>query len=191
MQLALSPHIITHITIVDSTTTSIGDCFFGNCTNLTTVDLTPLTNVTSIGNYFFLGCTGLTSANLSGLTSLQTIDGYFFFNTPNLLTLTAKADSGINGTLSSLAVDHFKARPDKFTTINLNGNATTVPAWVNEPNITGDSTTLNLSAMTGLTAPFDFATLTNGELTTLTLPNGVATSNTTGWTNTSGETWTR
>ncbi len=78
-----------------------------------------------------------------------------------------------------------------FTRINLTDNATSLPAWVNNNSMTAATATLDLSAMTGLTPSFDFSTITNGEFKTLILPNGVGQSNTTGWANNSGTTWTR
>ena len=187
------PTHITHVTIVDSTTTSIGEGFFYNCGGLTSIDLGALTSLTSINDRFFVGCTSLISVNLSGLTAVTSIGGWFFNNTPSLVTLTAKTNTGANGTLSAATVDAITGQiANKLTRINLTGNATSLPAWVNNTSMTKNTgATLDLSAMTGLLSPFSFATITNAEIKTLILPSGVTQSNTTGWTNSSGTTWTR
>jgi hypothetical protein len=183
---------ITHVTVVDSTTTSIANLFLCNNQKLISVDLSGLTAVTSIGASFLWSCGNLTSINLGGLTKVTSISNYFLGSTSKLVTLTAKANTGANGTLSDATVTAITGQiADKFTRINLTGNATSLPAWVNNTSMTAATATLDLSAMTGLTPSFDFSTITNGEFKTLILPNGVGQSNTTGWANTSGTTWTR
>ncbi|QOL20221.1 leucine-rich repeat domain-containing protein [Candidatus Bodocaedibacter vickermanii] len=172
---------------------TIGDGFFRGCTGLTSINLSTLTNVTTIGSMFFDGSTGLISVDLSALTNVQTIGNWFFYNTPIFVILTAKANTGANGTLSPATVTAITtSNANKLTRINLTGNATSLPAWVNNNSMTKDTgATLDLSTMTGLLSPLNFATITNAEIKTLILPSGVTQSNTGGWTNSSGTTWTR
>lgn len=61
--------------------THIRESAFGNCKNLTKVDLT---NVTSIGNNAFGGCSNLTEVNIPNVTA---IDDKAFSNCSNLTTL--------------------------------------------------------------------------------------------------------
>lgn len=77
----------------------------------------------------------------------------------------------------------------KFNRINLTGTFTTLPTWINDSTTAAASATLDLSAVTGLTA-LNFTTITNTQIKTIILPTGVTSSNTTGWTKT-GNTWTR
>jgi len=51
----------------------IGDSFLTNCENLTTIDLSPFSNVTSIDNNFLDNCKKLTAAKLSSLSNVTSI----------------------------------------------------------------------------------------------------------------------
>ena len=57
--------------------TSIGNNFIRFCSNLTSVDLSPLSNVTSIGIYFLADCRSLPSVDLSPLSNVTSIGIYF------------------------------------------------------------------------------------------------------------------
>ena len=158
-----------------SSLNSVGQSFFNKCSGLINVTLNALTNLTQIGDNFFKDCTDLTSVNLSGLTAVTSIGDKIFNNCSNLVTLTAKADIGANGTLSAAIVTAITVESaNKFSRINLVGNATSLPAWVNNNLMTVAPATLDLSAMMGLPATLNLTGL-NPEITTVILPTNVTT----------------
>ena len=63
--------------------TSIGDSFLRNCSSLTSIDLSPLSNVSSIGDYFLRYCSNLTTLTMGAATP-PTLGGYAFYGTNNL-----------------------------------------------------------------------------------------------------------
>ena len=70
-----------------SNITQIGDWFLSGCRNLTTIDLSPLLNVTQIGKYFLYRCSNLTTINLSHLSNVTQIGEFFLYRCLNLTTI--------------------------------------------------------------------------------------------------------
>jgi hypothetical protein len=60
-----------------SNITSIGFNFLYGCTGLTEINLSKLSNITSIGYNFLYGCTGLKTIDLSKLSNITSIGGSF------------------------------------------------------------------------------------------------------------------
>ena len=70
-----------------SNVTSIDGALLGNCSNLTIIDLSPLSNITSIDRHFLRGCSNLTTINLSQLSNVTSIGNYFLSDCSNLTTI--------------------------------------------------------------------------------------------------------
>ena len=73
------------VTIADGVT-SIGECAFADCTNLTSITIPN--SVTSNGDYAFYGCSGLTSITIPG--SVTSINRGAFTNCSELTSITFK-----------------------------------------------------------------------------------------------------
>jgi len=77
---AVSARHATAVSVHPSSRSAISEAknkkisFLDGCTGLTTVDLSPLSNVTSIGASFLDGCTGLTSVDLSPLSNVTAVN---------------------------------------------------------------------------------------------------------------------
>ncbi len=81
--------------------TSIGNCAFYNCPNLTSITIPD--GVTSIGNYAFYSCPNITSITIPD--SVTRIGNYAFNNCPNLMNIS------IFGNLSSIGYSAFQNTP--------------------------------------------------------------------------------
>eukprot|EP00760_Papus_ankaliazontas_P032926 PhM_4_TR6083/c0_g1_i1/m.74633 len=57
--------------------TCVSDSFFSGCSALTSVDLSPLTNVTMVRYHFLHGCSALTSLDLTSLANVSGIEDDF------------------------------------------------------------------------------------------------------------------
>ncbi len=171
----------TALTTVDLSSSALQGGKGGNSTNgtggkggnITLFTSSPsLTTVNLSSSIIAGGLGGISDASLGGGGSGRGASGSVTINSP--------ATTNINTTNAN----------SKFNRINLTGALTTLPTLVNNSNTTTTDTTLDLSAVTGLTS-FNFATITNTAIKTIILPNSVTSSNTTGWANSSGTTWTR
>jgi len=67
--------------------TTIRADFLAGCTGLTSLDLSPLSNVRSIANSFLVGCTGLTTLDLSPLSQVTNIAHAFLVDCTGLTKL--------------------------------------------------------------------------------------------------------
>ena len=67
-----------------SNLTTIGNSFMFNCYSLKSIDLTPLSNLSTIGNSFMHNCNNLKNIDLSRLSKLTTIGNSFMRNCNNL-----------------------------------------------------------------------------------------------------------
>ncbi|MBQ0098892.1 MAG: leucine-rich repeat domain-containing protein [Oscillospiraceae bacterium] len=73
----ISPWGVTDVTFKDCEhITIIGGCFLSGCDKLTTLDLTPLSNITSV-RYSFLEDCGLTSLDLTPLSNITSVGNNF------------------------------------------------------------------------------------------------------------------
>jgi hypothetical protein len=70
-----------------TTTIKIGDFFLYDCENLTTIDLSALSQITQIGNFFLAKCSNLTIIDLSPLSRVTQIGNYFLSYCKNLTTI--------------------------------------------------------------------------------------------------------
>ncbi|MBP9752617.1 MAG: leucine-rich repeat domain-containing protein [Proteobacteria bacterium] len=70
-----------------SNVTNIRSHFLSYCSGLTALDLSPLSNVRSIGESFLYQCTGLTALDLSPLSNVREIGHYFLFGCSGLTAL--------------------------------------------------------------------------------------------------------
>lgn len=81
----------TRLTSVDlsplSNVTHIGDAFLVGSCRLATLDLNPLRNVTRIGNEFLFECFSLTTLDLSPLSNVTEVGSCFLFQCRSLSTL--------------------------------------------------------------------------------------------------------
>jgi uncharacterized repeat protein (TIGR02543 family) len=68
--------------------TDTGDGFLYSCTGLTELDLSPLSGLTTIGQSFLNLCTGLSSLDLSALNNITTIGRVFLDSDPGIVSLT-------------------------------------------------------------------------------------------------------
>ena len=86
----------SNLTTIDlsalSQVTQIGNYFLSSCSNLTTIDLLPLSQVTQIGNGFLSGCSNLTTIDLSALQHVTQIGDCFLYNCSNLTTIICDND---------------------------------------------------------------------------------------------------
>ena len=78
-----------------SNVTSTGNRFLSNCSNLTSIDLSPLSNVTSIRNGFLNGCSKLESIDLSPLSNVTSIGDWFLSNCSNLTSIDLSPFSNV------------------------------------------------------------------------------------------------
>jgi len=110
----------TNLTTIDlsplSKLESIGNSFMSGCSSLTSIDLSPLSNLQSIGNNFISGCLGLTSIDLSGLSNLQSIEDNFMSGCSSLTIINL---SGLSN-LQSIG-NNFISGCSGLTIINLSG----------------------------------------------------------------------
>ena len=67
-----------------SNITTIGDGFLANCRNLTSIDLSLLSNITTIGDGFLANCGNLISIDLSSITQIKSIGDRFLLGCYNL-----------------------------------------------------------------------------------------------------------
>ena len=74
---------------------SIGNNFLYKYTSLTNIDLTSLTNITSIGNNFLSGCKSLTNINLSSLTNITSIGHHFLSGCASLKNINLSSLTNI------------------------------------------------------------------------------------------------
>ena len=77
-----------------SNVTKIGQYFMAYCNQLESIDLTPFSKVTEIGSTFLITCDALTTIDLSPLVSLREVGTCFLFSCKSITT--------INVTLGSL-----------------------------------------------------------------------------------------
>lgn len=81
------PGTVRHLKITGNHVTTIENNFLYNCTELTTIDLSGLSNVTTIGANFLLYHTKLTTIDLSFLSKATTIESEFLFGCRNLISI--------------------------------------------------------------------------------------------------------
>ena len=96
-----------------SNLTSIGNGFLSNCKLLESIDLSSLSNVTSIGNDF-LSSNNLTNIDLSGLSNLESI-GNSFLSSNSLKTIN------LSGLKNLKSVGYGFLSSNKLTNIDLSG----------------------------------------------------------------------
>ena len=73
----------------------IGDNFLRDCENLTSIDLSPLSNVTLIGHNFLRNCKNLTSIDLSPFSNVTSISSYFLSSCENLTSIDLSPFSNV------------------------------------------------------------------------------------------------
>jgi hypothetical protein len=78
---------INLLQLKDVNITVIGNNFLNNYENLTSIDLSYLSNVTLIGNNFLLNCSKLIDIDLTPLTNLNLIGNNFLDNCSNLKSI--------------------------------------------------------------------------------------------------------
>ena len=142
----------------------IGNFFLYNCTNLTTIDLSPLSNVISIGNGFLSWCTNLTTLDLSFLSNVTSIGSHFLYNCKNLTTIELSFLSNVTSIDS-----HFLYNCKNLTTIELSplSNVTSIGHCFldNCKNLT----TIDLSPLSNVTSVGHCFLYTCSNLTTIDL----------------------
>ena len=99
-----------------SNITSIGNNFFQGCESLTSIDLTELSKVTTVGDGFFEECKSLTSIDLSGLSNVTFIGNNFLNKCENLINIDLSRLSNV----TSVGSD-FLSGCKNLTSINLLG----------------------------------------------------------------------
>ena len=119
----------TDLTSIDlsglSNVTSIGSNFLRNCP-ITSIDLSALTKVTSIGDYFLSSCTGLKSIDLSGLSNVTSIDKEFLNSCSGLTSIDLSPLSKVTS-ISNFFLEYCTG----LTSIDLSGlsNVTSIGGW--------------------------------------------------------------
>ena len=88
--------------------------FLYGCTNLTTLDLSPLLNVTNIARSFLALCAGLRTLDLSPLSNVKSIDSRFLKGCTGLTTLDVSPLSQVTSIR-----DHFLSCCTGLTTLDL------------------------------------------------------------------------
>ena len=80
------PTTVRHV-VVYANVVALPEDFVLGCTGLTTVDLSPLSQVTEVQGSFLEGCTGLTTLDLSPLSQLTEVQEAFLRGCTGLTTL--------------------------------------------------------------------------------------------------------
>ena len=94
----------------------VGQGFLENCERLTTLDLSPFSNVTQVGAGFLKACSSLTTLDLSPLSNVTQIrlffgSAHFAMNCTSLTSIYLSGCSSVvsdevrNGRLSKLVVE--------------------------------------------------------------------------------------
>jgi len=108
----------SNLTTIDlshlSQVTRIGDWFLYNCSSLTTIDLSPLSQVTQIGMFFLSGCSNLTTIDLSHLSQVTQIGHWFLSRCSNLTTIDLSPLSQV-----TQFAEYFLSQCSRLTTIDL------------------------------------------------------------------------
>jgi hypothetical protein len=74
----------------------IGGNFLFNCANISSLDLTSLSNITQIGDFFLSNCSNITSLDLTHLSNLTQIGIFFLYGCSNIKEIIFNNDINNN-----------------------------------------------------------------------------------------------
>ena len=106
------PRTVRHVGVY-ANTNSVPRTFLQECTGLTTLDLSPLSQLTKIYKAFLSGCTKLTTLDLSPLSQVREVHGAFLQGCTGLTTLDLSPLSQVR------EVDTFLEGCTELTTLDL------------------------------------------------------------------------
>lgn len=107
-----------------NTPIKIDSDFLSYCANLTTVDMSGLSNVTHIARSFLMSCPNLTFVNISGMSNLIEISNYFLNDNKSLTFVNLSGLSSIT-TIGEM----FLAKCPKLTNVDFSGLANVIQIY--------------------------------------------------------------
>ena len=144
----------TKLTTMDlshlSNIASIGNDFLRN-TKLTTIDLSPLSNVTSVGNHFLYDCSKLTTIDLYPLSNVTSVDNCFLSYCTNLTSIDLSPLSNVTSIGS-----HFLCDCRKLATIDLSPLSHIISVGNCFLSYCTKLTTINLAPLSNVTSIGDY-----------------------------------